>query len=105
MSLGNYFGIMSQNGRDTLDHLTHCLCTKYSELYNNCKAYLDLQVDWHDFLCDVASTVSVHEAVITSPVGRAWLNIVSLFPISRQSQFAMLHDIAKVVYKYSRQDY
>ncbi len=66
-----------------LDHLRHCLCTKYSELYKNCKgkyAYLDLQVGWHDFLRNVASTVESHSvtvhitdkeqgSVITSPVG------------------------------------
>ncbi len=70
-------------------------------------AYLDLQVGWHDFLHNVASTVESHSvhitdeeqgSVITSPVGCAWLNIVSLVPF-RVSRFAMLHDIAKVVYK------
>ena len=95
-------------------HLIDCLCLKYCELYIDCKgkhAYFDFQVRWHDFLRRVASAVDnqntenaqikdeEHKAIVSFPVGCAWLYLLSVVSIqvSRETQFTMLREIAKVV--------
>ena len=42
-----------------------------------------------------------YEATLRSPVGCAWSSLLSasFFPLSKETQFALIHDTAKVVYR------
>ena len=83
-------------------------------MYGSCHGkdgYLKFQIRWHDFLRSVAAFVddqSTSDAQVddcedsTSPVANAWLSLVttvqSSLPLTTETQFAMLHAVAKQVY-------
>ena len=78
-------------------------------------AFLDLQIQWHQFIRSVAAYVEIQatedaqfdpaeseEPAINSPVANAWLSIVTAvishdIP-NKATQFAILHQIVNCIY-------
>ena len=95
------------------------LCNKYSDLLKSFQgqkhAYVDLQIQWHEYIRAVAAFVEEHalqDAQVvesednnvagSSPAANAWLSIiitVNCHVISTKAdQFAMLHQFADGIY-------
>lgn len=109
-----FLEIVQEQCREELGNLVSSLCHKYSTLYGLCHGkdgYLKFQIGWHDFLTSVAAFVdmqSTSDAQVddcedsTSPVANSWLSLVttvqSSLPLTTETQFSMLHAIARQVY-------
>ena len=102
--------IRSEN-EDTFVRLIEALSHKYLSLYPTFKgkeAYLDLQVHWFDYVRTLGADVDMQclqDAQIEAspcPGMNEWLTIVtsamSESNISKESQFAMIHAFARLVY-------
>ncbi len=88
--------------------LVEGLSCYYSQLYSACKgkdAYLDFQIRWHESIRSLAAYAEVQcleyaqIEVCSVPGSEEWLSMVTAAGnISKDNQFAMIHEIARFVY-------
>ena len=103
--------VIKNEHEDTFVSLVEALGCQYSTLYGSFKgkdAYLDLQINWYDYVRSLAADVeiqSLEDAQVElslSPGTSEWLTIVTAAlckeDISKATQFAMLHEFARLVY-------
>lgn len=87
-----FLSIVETECNDEFTTLVSSLCDKYSEMLKSFRgklAFLDLQIQWHQFIRSVAAFVETQatedaqldtdyeEAASNSPVANAWLSIVT----------------------------
>ena len=97
------------------------LCDKYSgrlKSFRGKLAFLDLQIQWHQFIRSVAAFVETQatkdaqldtgyeEAASSSPVANAWLSIVTAASSheipNKATQFTVLHQFGSCIYLHQR---
>ena len=113
-----FLNVVKSECQEEFRTLVSSLCDKYSEmlkLFRGKYAFLDLQIQWHQFIRSVATCVEIQatedaqfdpaeseEPAINSPVANAWLSIVTAvishdIP-NKATQFAILHQFANCIY-------
>ena len=112
-----FLSIVETECYDEFTTLVSLLCDKYSEMLKSFRgklAFLDLQIQWHQFIRSVAAFVETQatedtqldaeyeEAASNSPVTNAWLIIVTAASShdipNKATQFAVLHQFGSCIY-------
>ena len=112
-----FLSIIETECNDEFTTLVSSLCDKYSEMLKSFRgklAFLDLQIQWHQFIRSVAAFVETQatedaqldteyeEAASNSPVANAWLSIVTAASSheipNKATQFAVLHQFGSCIY-------
>ena len=111
-----FLSIIDTECNDEFTTLVSSLCDKYSEMLKSFRgklAFLDLQIQWHQFIRSVAAFVETqatedaqldteYEAASNSPVANAWLSIVTAASSheipNKATQFTVLHQFGSCIY-------